>query len=110
MKRHVSAYSEAIIRLQSSKRINIVCVWRMLRSHHQAYKLYMRPKLRVSRYTGGRALLCGILAGAIPFGFCRCWPWGGGVRMAISRFIRLTLWERSKTIKKNDKKNDKNYM
>jgi len=31
MKRHVSAYSEAIIRfLQSSKRLNIVRMWRML--------------------------------------------------------------------------------
>jgi len=40
--------------LQSSKRLNIVCVWRMLRSHHRAYKLYMRPKLRVSRYTCGQ--------------------------------------------------------
>ena len=28
--------------LQSSRRLNIVCVWRMLRSHHLAYKLYMR--------------------------------------------------------------------
>jgi len=26
--------------LQSSKRLGIVCVWRMLRSHHLAYKLY----------------------------------------------------------------------
>jgi len=35
--------------LQSSKRLNIVCVWQMLRSHHLAYKLYMKHKLRVSR-------------------------------------------------------------
>jgi len=35
--------------LQSSKRLNIVCVWRMLRSHHLAYKLYMRHKMRVCR-------------------------------------------------------------
>ena len=27
---------------QSSMRLNIVCVWRMLRSHYLAYKLYMR--------------------------------------------------------------------
>ena len=33
---------------QSSKRLNIVFVWRMLRSHHLAYKLYMRHKLHVS--------------------------------------------------------------
>jgi len=26
--------------LQSSKKLNIFCVWRMLRSHHLAYKLY----------------------------------------------------------------------
>ena len=49
--------------LKCSKRINIACVWRMLRSHHRAYKLYMRHKLRVSRYGGGRALVCGILRG-----------------------------------------------
>jgi len=49
MKWHVSAYL-AIIRLQSSKRLNIVCVWRMLRSH-LAKKLYMRYKLRVSTLT-----------------------------------------------------------
>ena len=40
----------------------------MLRSRHLVYKLYIRPKLRVSRYTGGRAMVCGILAGVIPFG------------------------------------------
>ena len=34
--------------LQSFKRLIIVCVWRMLRSHHLAYKIYMRHKLRVS--------------------------------------------------------------
>jgi len=28
--------------LQNSKRLNIFCVWRMLRSHHLAYKLYTR--------------------------------------------------------------------
>ena len=42
--------------LQSSKKLNIVCVWRMLRSHHVANKLYMRHKLCVSRYGGERAL------------------------------------------------------
>jgi len=57
--------------LQSSNRLNIVCVWRMLRSHHLACKLYMRHKLRVSRYGGGRALVCRILGGggAPPLGF-----------------------------------------
>jgi len=40
--------------LQSSRRLNIVCVWRMLRSRHLAYKLYMTHKLRVNRYGGGR--------------------------------------------------------
>jgi len=40
--------------LQSSERLNIVCVWRMLRSHHLANKLYMGHKLRVSRYGGER--------------------------------------------------------
>jgi len=37
--RHVSAYSEAIKRFTNFKRLNIVCEWRMLRSHRQAYKL-----------------------------------------------------------------------
>ena len=35
---------------KSSKRLNIVCVWWMLRSHHLANKLDMRHKLCVSRY------------------------------------------------------------
>ena len=35
---------------KSSKRLNIVCVWQMLRSHHLANKLDMRHKLRVSIY------------------------------------------------------------
>jgi hypothetical protein len=35
IKRHVSAYAEAIIRFTFLE--TIVCVWRMLRSHHRAY-------------------------------------------------------------------------
>ena len=35
IKRHVSAYSEAINRFTVLE--TIVCVWRMLRSHHRAY-------------------------------------------------------------------------
>jgi len=62
MKRHVSAYL-AIIRLQSSMGLSIVCVWQMLRSHHLAKTLYMIHKLRVSRYGGGCTLVCGILGG-----------------------------------------------
>jgi len=64
MKRHVSAYMGGHHQVcKSSKRLNIVCVWRMLRSHHQTNKLCMRHKVRVSRYGGGRALVCGILGG-----------------------------------------------
>ena len=67
-----------------SKKLNIVCVWRMLRSHHRAYKLYMRTKLSMSRYAGGRALLYGTLAVVISFGLYRCWRWveGSGWRLA----------------------------
>ena len=35
IKRHVSAYSEAVIRFTVLE--TIVCVWRMLRSHHRTY-------------------------------------------------------------------------
>jgi hypothetical protein len=62
MKRHVSVYL-VIIRLKSSKTLNIVCVWRILRSHHLAKNLYMRYNMRVSRYGGGRELVCGIVGG-----------------------------------------------
>jgi len=68
--------------LQSSKRLNIVRVWWMLRSHHLAYKLYMRHKLRVRRYSGGRALVCGILGGGhLPWALSLL-VLGGKVRMA----------------------------
>jgi len=70
--------------LQSSRRLNIVCVWQMLRAHHLAYKLYMRHKLCVSRYGGGRAFQCGILGGGH-----LCWAlslvMGGGSGWQISR-------------------------
>ena len=35
-------------------------------------KFYMRYKLRVSKYRGGRALVCGIVGGVIWFGLCWC--------------------------------------
>jgi len=76
--------------LQSSKRLNIVCVWWMLRSHHLAYKLYLRHKLHVSRYGSGRALVCGILVrGHLPWALLllvlRGWS-----RWQISRPERVT--------------------
>jgi len=81
--------------LQSSNRLNIVCVWRMLRSHHLACKLYMRHKLRVSRYGGGRALVCRILGGGVaPLGFCRSWRWGepSGWRLAGLNASHVWRW------------------
>jgi len=59
MKRHARPTWRPSSSLQSSKRLNIACVWRMLRSHHRAYKLCMRHKLRVNMYGGGRAFVCG---------------------------------------------------
>jgi len=37
-------------------------------------------------------------AGVIPLWLCRCWRWGGGVRMAIRRSIRVTSVGRIKKL------------
>ena len=72
--------------LQSSKRL----VWQMLRSYHLAYKLYMRHKLRLSRYGGGRALMCGILGrGHLPWALLLL-VLGGGTGWQISRPEHVT--------------------
>ena len=73
--------------LQISKRINIVCVWRMLR-YHQASKLHMRQNLRVGRQGGGYAYVVS-WTGVSPLGHCIVGV-REGVRMAISRSIRFT--------------------
>ena len=73
-------------------------MWRMLRSHHLAYKLYMRPKLRVSRYAGGRALVYGILGGGNPPRALSLLALGGGVRMAISSYTRQLKIKKLKTV------------
>jgi len=77
--------TRASLGLQSSKRLTIVCVWRMLRSHHLAYKLYMRHKLRVSRCGGGHALCVG--GGHLPWALSLL---GGGSGWRISRSERVT--------------------
>ena len=61
MEQHVPAYL-AVIRLQSSTSLNIVCVWRMLRFYHPA-KNYILYRLRASRYGCRRTLVCGIVGG-----------------------------------------------
>ena len=62
----------------------------MLRSHHQAYKLYMRHKLRVSMYGFGRALVCGILGGGHLPRVVLVLVLGGGSGWWISRPERFT--------------------
>jgi len=66
----------------------------MLRSHHLAYKLYMRHKLRVNRYGGGRAFVCGILGGGHPLGFCRFWCWGEGPDGELAGLYASHMWEK----------------
>ena len=78
--------------LQISKRLNIASVWQMLRSHHQACKLYMRQELRMNRLGGGRA--AGVRypgrGGQFPLAFVGFK--GGEVRMAISSLYVSHVW------------------
>jgi len=74
-KRHVSAFL-AIIRLQISTSLYIVCVLWMLIYNHLYKILYMRYNLRVSMYGDGRAKVCGIVGVGNLHGFCRFLCWG----------------------------------
>jgi len=84
--------------LQSSKRLNIVCVWWMLRSHHLAYKLYMRHKLCVSSKAADVHRYVVSRTGVIPLGLCRRWRWREGSGWRLAGLYASHLWERSKKL------------
>ena len=82
-------------RPSSSKRLNIVCVWRMLRSHHLAYNyiwdvncVWAGKVVDVRWYLVSRAV--------IPLGLCRCWRWAKGSGWRLAGLYASHLWGRLK--------------